>query len=241
MRDIVCIIHGRIFMLLQWIKKFGLNRIIVSASCCLFALLLTSCFVKKTGTYGTVIILNGSSAVGKSSIMRAFQAKHTEPWLGIGIDNFFIGVLPAKFYLEDKPEHHVVMQGIATEDAQGKLFTLHIGEQGQKIIKGMHRAIAAYAKAGNNVIVDYIMYDSAWHDDLKSALSGVPVIFVGVTASLPTLEQREKMRGTSPEGHARSIYESVHQGWHYDLEINTDEMTPNQIADRIDMYIESNK
>jgi chloramphenicol 3-O phosphotransferase len=203
-------------------------------------LLLISYFVRRTGT-GTVIILNGTSAVGKSSIMRAFQAKHTEPWLGIGIDNFFIGVLPPKFYLENKVEHHAVMQGIATEDAQGKLFTLHIGEQGQKIIKGMHRAIAAYAKVGNNVIVDYIMYDSAWRDDLKSSLSGIPVIFVGVTASLSTLEQREKMRGTSPEGHARSIYESVHQGWHYDLEINTDEMTPDQIVDRIDMYIESKK
>src|SRR5690606_5603281 len=86
--------------------------------------------------YGTVIILNGPSAVGKSSIMRAFQAKRVEPWLGIGIDNFFVGVLPPKFYMEDKPEHHAVMRGIASEDEQGKLFTLHIGAAGQKVIKG---------------------------------------------------------------------------------------------------------
>lgn len=220
-------------MLLRWIKK---NSIIIT--CSTLTLAFTSCIFKKTEVPGTVIILNGTSAVGKSSIMRAFQAKHNDPWLGIGIDNFFVGVLPAKFYLEDKPEHRAVMQGIATEDEQGKLFTLHIGQQGQKIIKGMHRAIAAYAKAGNNVIVDYIMYDPEWHDDLISVLSGVPVIAVGVTASLPIVQQREKMRGTSPEGHARSIYNTVHQGWKYDLEINTDEMTPDQIADKIDEYLQ---
>src|SRR5581483_5516909 len=141
---------------------------------------------------GTVIILNGPSAVGKSSIMRAFQAKRVEPWLGIGIDNFFVGVLPPKFYLEDKPEHHTVMRGVASEDEQGKLFTLFIGAEGQKVIHGMHGAIAAYAHAGNNVIVDYIMYDPAWHHDLMQALAGVPVTTIGITASLPVIEAREK-------------------------------------------------
>jgi chloramphenicol 3-O phosphotransferase len=186
---------------------------------------------------GTVIILNGPSAVGKSSIMKVFQTKRTEPWLGIGIDNFFIGVLPPKFYLEDKPEHHLVMRGVATEDEHGKLFTLFIGTEGQKVIRGMHGAIAAYAHAGNNIIVDYIMYDPAWHADLMQVLSGVPVIAVGVTASLPVIESREKARATSPQGHARSVYETVHQGWDYDLMINTDEMRPEEVADKIIEYI----
>jgi len=201
------------------------------------AILMVDGYMTKNRKYGGVIILNGPSAVGKSSIIRAFQAKKSEPWLGIGIDNFFVGVLPPKFYLEDKPQHREVMYGVATEDAQGKLFTLHIGAQGQKIIKGMHRAIAAYAQAGNNVIVDYIMYDPAWHNDLMNALSGIKVISVGVTAALPVVEAREKIRATSPQGHARSVYESTHQGWKYDLTLNTDDMTPEQSADRIIEYM----
>jgi chloramphenicol 3-O phosphotransferase len=195
-------------------------------------------YMVKNDRCGTVIILNGPSAVGKSSIMRAFQKKHNDVWLGIGIDNFFVGVLPSKFYLEDNPEHYTVMRGVGSEDDEGKLFTLHIGDQGQKVIKGMHRAIAAYARAGNNVLVDYIMYDPVWLKDLQSSLAGIPVISVGLTASLPTLELREKTRGTSPEGHARSVYHSVHHGWKYDIKINTDEMTPDQIVDVIDHYIE---
>lgn len=218
-------------MLLQSIKK---NKMML-ACCLLITLTFTGCIFNTTKQYGTVIILNGTSAVGKSSIMRAFQDKHAEPWLGMGIDNFFINLLPFKFYFD--PQYNV-MRGQATEDEGGKLFTLHVGPEGQKMIRGMHRAIAAYAKAGNNVIVDYIMYDAAWHDDLMSALSGVPVVTVGVTASLPVIQQREKFRATSPEGHARSIYHTVHQGWKYDLEINTDDMTPEQIADVIDQQVQ---
>jgi chloramphenicol 3-O phosphotransferase len=218
-------------MLLQLIKN---NKTILACSA-IIMLTFTCCVFNTTESCGTVIILNGTSAVGKSSIMRAFQDKHTEPWLGMGIDNFFINLLPFKFYFDPQ---YGVMRGDATEDEQGKLFTLHIGPEGQKMIRGMHRAIAAYAKAGNNVIVDYIMYDAAWHDDLMSALSGVQVVTVGVTASLPVVQQREKARATSPEGHARSIYHTVHQGWKYDLEINTDELTPEQIADVIDQQVQ---
>lgn len=204
-------------------------------STCMFA--FPACTTKKT-ELGTVIILNGPSAAGKSSIIKAFQEKRTEPWLSVGIDNLFVAVLPPKFYLEDKPEHHLVMRGQATEDEQGKLFTLYFGDEGRKVIKGMHGAIAAYARAGNDVIVDYIMYEQSWLDDLKKSLQGLPVIFVGITAPLEIITQREILRKTSPEGHARSLHESVHKGWTYDLEINTGAVTPEQAADNISHYLE---
>ena len=190
---------------------------------------------------GTVIILNGPSSVGKSSIIKAFQAKQSIPWLSIGIDNFFVGVLPPKFYLESKPEHYVVMHGIPSEDKDGKLFTLEVGSEGQKVIKGMHRAIAAYANAGNNVIVDYIKYEQAWLPDLREALHGINVIWVGITASLETIQQREKKRGTSPEGHARSHYHTVHQSINYDLILDTDNLTPEQASDEIIKLMQDKK
>ncbi|MFH1254526.1 MAG: hypothetical protein V1646_03785 [bacterium] len=191
-----------------------------------------------TSKSGTVIILNGPSSVGKSSIIKAFQAKQSVPWLSIGIDNFFVGVLPPKFYLESKPEHYVVMRGVSSEDKDGKLFTLEIGTEGQKVIKGMHRAIAAYAKYGNNVIVDYIKYEQDWIPDLKEALHGLNVIWVGVTASLKTIQQREKTRGSSPEGHARSHYHTVHQDMDYDLMLDTDNLTPEQASDEIIKFMQ---
>lgn len=190
---------------------------------------------------GTVIILNGPSSVGKSSIIKAFQAKRPEPWLSIGIDNFFVGVLPPKFYLESKPEHYTVMHGISSEDKDGKLFTLEIGPEGQKVIRGMHKAIAAYAQCGNNVIVDYIKYEQDWITDLKEALHGINVIWIGVTASLESIQEREKKRGTSPEGHARSHYHTVHQGINYDLTIDSGNLTPEQVSDQIITLMQNKK
>lgn len=205
---------------------------------CVSILVITACVSNKFESSGTVIILNGPSAVGKSSIIKAFQDKQNKPWLGMGIDNLFVGVLPIKCLLD--PSYNV-MQGFATEDAGGKLFTLHIGSEGQKIIRGMHRAIAAYAHTGNNVIVDYITYCSTWIADLQSSLRGINTVYIGVTASLTTIQQREKARGTSPEGHGRSLYESVHKGWNYDLMLDTDAITPDQAAERIMQYLEQKK
>ncbi len=209
--------------------------------CVLFFVAMTVGCHQTKPQIGTVIILNGPSAAGKSSIIKAFQAQQKELWLAMGIDSLFVGVLPSKIYLEDKPEHHAIMKGVASVDEQGKLFTLYVGEQGYKIIQGMHRSIAAYARAGNNVIVDYIMYDHAWLKDMQQALQGIQVINVGITASLPVLEEREKKRATSPQGHARSLHTSVHEGWTYDLEINNDHLSPDQVAQIISNYYESQK
>ena len=75
--------------------------------------------------------------------------------------------------------------------------------------------------------------------DLMAALHGIKVISIGITSSLETLNQREKQRGTSPEGHGRSLHESVHQGWNYDLKINTDDTTPEQTATIITHHLET--
>jgi hypothetical protein len=71
------------YFILSWIKN---NKLMML--CCMITLAIMGCMFKKTESSGTVIILNGTSAVGKSSIMRAFHAQHVGPWLGIGIDNF---------------------------------------------------------------------------------------------------------------------------------------------------------
>ena len=209
----------------------GLSIIVMTAS----ALYLVKSYKQKDS--GCVIILNGPSSAGKSSIIKSFQSMQKTPWLGIGIDNFFVGVIPPKFYLEDKPEHHRVMHGVPEVKNKKQIFTLHVGKDGRKIIHGMHGAIAAYAQAGCNVIVDYIMYDKVWLRDLKQSLKGLKVVTVKVTAPLAIIEQREKARGTSPQGHARSHYNMVHDGWQYDLEVDTSEKLAKDIAQKIQNYL----
>ena len=115
---------------------------------------------KDAKSQSTIIILNGPSASGKSSIQEAFIRKMESPWIKIGIDNFFVGVLSSYYiYGQYKPTNpaYTVMEGITSEDEnKNPIFTLNVGPAGQKIIDGMNHAIKAYADAGNNIIVDFI-------------------------------------------------------------------------------------
>lgn len=190
---------------------------------------------------GIVIILNGPSASGKSSIQRAFQEEQPDLWLGMGIDATFVALTPKKYFKggidKNLPRSEFFMRGTPTEDGQGPLYPVEIGEKADRVMKGMHRAIAAYARAGSNVIVDYIMYEKEWLADLHEALKGLKVYMIGVKMPLDVLVQREKTRNTSPQGHARSHYQKVHEGVTYALEISDPHESPEAIAQRISTLI----
>ena len=188
--------------------------------------------------FGTVIILNGPSGAGKSSIQRAFQKlmlpQHL--WVKVGIDNLFDMPLP-DVNLENISEWQTknairwTEQGV---DAQGNaVITLFVGEEGVKVAHGMNSAIAAYARNGCNVIVDYIAYDQAWLKDLQEKLADIKVYYVAVDIPLEVLEQRESARGTSPKGHARSHYATVYGTIKYDLRVNSHIHNPDEIAQQL--------
>lgn len=191
---------------------------------------------------GLIIILNGPSASGKSSIQKELQKIYQKPLLALGLDTFFIGVMPARYWQEPCLEtdfDKIVMKGIPSTDEQGPLFELKVGGLGRKIIYGMHRAIAAYAQEGNDVVVDYILYDPVWLEHLKTTLRGYTVIFVGVEIDKQVLFEREKQRGTSPVGHARSHYDTVHHGMSYDLVVDTGRLSAAQCAQVINEYVQN--
>lgn len=184
--------------------------------------------------YGTVIILNGPSAAGKTSIQKKVQELFKVPYLRVGIDDFFNDVLPDEHardgvnpkYLDVKSLRYVEFIEVDGK----KAVKLIVGPEGMKAVKGMHYAIAAYAKAGNNVIVDYINYEKGWLDELLSALDGAPTYLIKVDISLPTLEKREFARSSSPVGHSRSHYFNVYGDYKYDLTVSSENNSPEEIA-----------
>lgn len=195
----------------------------------------------KNNAYGTVIILNGPSASGKSSIQKAFQsAMMPNLWIKLGIDNLFDNPMPdinfenIQFWQSKNPIRWVE----TTQDANNNsVITLYVGEQGDKVAYGMNSAIAEYAKNGSNCIVDYIAYKKEWLDDLHDKLKDMKTYWVKVNLPLTILEEREIARGTSPKGHGRSHYATVFWGLHYDLEINTHLESASDSAQKIKSYI----
>jgi chloramphenicol 3-O phosphotransferase len=153
-----------------------------------------------------IIFLNGASSSGKSTIAKLLQRQLDEPFLHMQLDAF-IEMLPR---VEDE------------------LFL--------KMIPGFHRAIAAMAATGNNVIVDHVLVVDEWLQECRELLTGY-VLFVGVQCPLDELERREKERDKRRQGFARSQFENVHKGKVYDIEIDTSLLTPKACAQQIlDFY-----
>lgn len=192
---------------------------------------------------GTIILLNGPSASGKSSIQKKVQEYFNEPYLSLGIDTLFDQLLPDYYGLgEVEPKGHFKTQDIRwveTVDVEGQpAVKLHVGPIGRRVIQGMHQAIAAYAKAGNPLVIDYILYDSDWFSELVEALAPFKVYYIGIDYPLSVLEERESKRATSPVGHARSHFQTVHHYSQYDLTISDPTLSPTDIALNIQAFIE---
>ncbi len=187
---------------------------------------------------GTIIILNGPSSVGKSSIQKKVQELFSQPYLRMGLDD--LAFLPSRYISIDGPVPPAD-QGIwlaTTQEDDHQIVTIHYGDVAQRMMKGIHRTFAAFAVAGNNIVVDYILYDPAWLADLISVLKPFKVYFIGVNAPLSVIEEREKQRGNRLSGHSRSHYDTVHKGLVYDLEIDSSELTPEESALVIKKFIE---
>lgn len=199
-------------------------------------------FNKMYACPGTIIVLNGPSSSGKSSIQKEFQAlMMPNLWIKLGIDNLFDKPMPditpenMNYWASENPIRWVEM---STDDNGNKIIPLFVGPQGEKVAYGMNSAIAAYAQSGCNIIVDYIAYDPQWLDDLEHKCSKCKTYYVKVDIPLETLEQREAARGTSPAGHARSHYFTVYGDKKYDLVVNSGMQSAADIAMQLKLLIE---
>lgn len=173
---------------------------------------------------GTVIVLNGTSSAGKTSLSTAVQQSLDRPFLEAGLDKF-LWMLPAQY--RRAPLWDEVM-GRVTE----------AGPVGHQLVKGMHQAIASLSRAGSNVVADHVLIEPTWLTHCAEALAGLPTLFVGVACPLAVLEQRERARGDRTLGQATRQHAVVHRGARYDLVIDTSRMSPAEGAALIARHLE---
>lgn len=174
-----------------------------------------------------VIILNGTSSAGKSSLARALQQVAQRPLLHVQMDAFF-GMQPAR--MDNHPDAVVFH---AVEGAAPPEVAIETGPFGQRVLDGMRRSVAALAEAGLDLVVDDVWLGRDEQAAYAGLLAGHEVRFVGVRASLDACEAREKARGDRDIGQARWQYARVHQGARYDLEVDTTAATPEAAAREI--------
>ena len=151
---------------------------------------------------GKVIIINGPSSSGKSTLALALQRQFDIPFLRFSFDVFL--------------ENHV----LPWDQINGGAFSW--SSIRPAVFNGIHRCIPALATAGNNLIFDHIIETEIWMEELVQLLKGLDVFFVGLHCSLEELERREIQRGDRRIGEARADLETVHTFGPYDLELNSE-------------------
>lgn len=184
---------------------------------------------------GRVIVLNGTSSSGKSTLARALQARLEGPWLGVGIDTV-VFALP-KAYL-DLPLWAEVFRYVPAEPGSTAPFRIETGELGQRLVSGMHGMVAALVDEGNDVIVDHVLVEPGWLPDLRDRLSDARVLVVGVRCPLEVVVERERTRRDRTVGQAAALFDVIHRGG-YDVEVDTSTSSPEAAADVIASALEA--
>lgn len=162
---------------------------------------------------GEVIILNGTSSAGKSSILHAIQEQ--ADYLELGLDKF-IFALP-KPYLS---RYWSEILGAAD----------HAGTKGHQLIHAMHAAIGSVARSGLCVVADHVLVEQSWSTHLAQTLADIPTYLIGVHYSLEVLEQRERARADRTLGQAAKQFGVVHANLTYDCQVYTDQHSADTCA-----------
>jgi chloramphenicol 3-O phosphotransferase len=170
---------------------------------------------------GRVVLLHGTSSSGKTTVARAVQRLSVEAWVRLGIDAFWNAI--DERWMEHGPR---ASEGFLwTEDA-----TVVAGPVGQRLAAGMRAALAACARAGNDLLVDDVFIDPSWLDGWRSELTGIELLLVGIVAPVHVLEDRESARGNRIPGEARAQVDVIHDGIEYDLVVDTSRQSPEECA-----------
>lgn len=173
-----------------------------------------------------VIMLNGGSSSGKTTIATCLQDMLPSPWLRLGVDTL----------IDAMPKSLLTSATGIEFDADG---TVRPGREFRRLESAWMQGIAAMVHAGARIIVEDVFVSGVetrnrWH----AALADVAVLWVGVHCDPAVASDRERAREDRVTGMATLQERMVHTGIEYDMEIDTTETPPVEcarlIAKRVD-------
>jgi len=187
---------------------------------------------------GRVVMLNGASSAGKSTLARVLQddlAAAGSPWIVFSWDDF-VPRLPGRWRsvpgsLGDRSDDGCSYRLVREEPMLEAL--LEVGVVGRRLLAGYHRSIAALARAGVDVIVEEVMISADEWEDWRQALGDVDVRWIAVRCDTEIVERRESQRRDRYPGLARGTSSVVHLYATYDLEVDSSRSSPEEMAQEI--------
>ncbi|UZN03785.1 chloramphenicol phosphotransferase CPT family protein [Cellulomonas sp. S1-8] len=168
-----------------------------------------------------VVVLNGGSSSGTTTLARALQGMLDDAWLLLGVDDL-VDALPqrgpgATATIAFPPDGSVV-----------------VGPTFMRVQEAWTAGLAAIARAGVGVLIDDVLLGGgASQERLAAALDGLDVLWVGVRCDADVAAAREAGRGDRVTGMAVAQADTVHRGVRYDVEVDTSRASPQDCARQI--------
>jgi chloramphenicol 3-O phosphotransferase len=176
-----------------------------------------------------MIVLNGGSSSGKSSIARALQELLPGTWLTFSVDTF-IEALPGR---GDSPR-----SGISFADDG----TVLLSDGYTRLENAWYSGLRSMAGAGADIILDEVLLSGgAGQRRLESAFGAETLIWVGVRCDPDVAAAREATRDDRVSGMARQQASCVHVGVAYDLEVDSTFRSPQDCAGVIADFVEARR
>jgi chloramphenicol 3-O phosphotransferase len=172
--------------------------------------------VSTPATPGRIVLLNGPSSAGKTSLSHAVVELLDTPWFE------FPGDLLHS--IRSRPD----LRGVDDIDWEATF---------RRTRAGYHRAIAGLARAGCDVIADHVLNEPWRLADLLEVTRGVDVLLVHVTCAPDVLVQRERERADREPGAALQQLGLVFAHDDCDLVVDTSEGSVEQSAQRVSELI----
>jgi len=164
-----------------------------------------------------IIVLNGSSCSGKTTLARALQEVFSDPYLRLGVD-IVHAMLPDRFRDWNNPNNEKMVK---------------------RALAGMHRSAATMADAGNYIILDTVLVNRAAILECAQALTLHRAFLIGVFCDENELQKRADARGEGLAEIALQQARHIHAHGHYDLKLNTTGKAPGIMAEQIKHMAES--
>jgi chloramphenicol 3-O phosphotransferase len=179
-----------------------------------------------------IILLNGTSSVGKSSIASEIHAISKDPFLIFCMDAFFGMLHPrydglGKYHLEKRKGDGKL--GFYTSDIPTG-YRIEGGELGFKVGSALPQAIAVTAKTGLNLIVPTVINDYYCLNLYRKALEGLEYLLVYIDCEREEIKRRETARGDRLKGTSLDLLDRFETANEYDFKVDSTNTHPRELA-----------
>lgn len=174
-----------------------------------------------------IIMLNGGSSSGKTTIATCLQDILPSPWLRLSVDTL----------VDAMPQRLLNAETGIEFDVDG---SVRPGPEFRRLESAWMEGLAAMTHAGARIIIDDVFVSGVGsRNRWQTALADVSVLWVGVHCDPAVAAEREKGREDRITGMAQKQAQIVHAGIAYDVEVDTSATSALECAQRIAQLVDN--